>query len=318
MDILNEMLASLRLSGGLFLDGEFSAPWAVLSHISPDDCARFFPVPQHVIGYHFVRSGSLTCRIGDGDPVRVNAGEIVLLPRNEPHFLDGPIPTRAVDAHELLGPPGPDGLFHVRWGGGGELTTIYCGYLGTTEAEHILLRSLPSIMTVGITHLPGDDWMVRTLDFAAGGIGHYSPEMVGKLAEGLFAEAVRRYVAGMPPQEMGWLAGLRDPAVGKTLALIHHRYADPWTLDALAREAGTSRTVLVDRFRALIGDSPMQYCARWRMQVAAQMLKASRHNASSVAYSVGFNSEAAFNRAFKREYGVPPATWQRERQQAEG
>jgi AraC-like DNA-binding protein len=306
------MLASLRLSGGLFLDGEFSAPWSVLSHISPEDCARFFPVPRHVVGYHFVRSGHLTCRVGDGDPVPVSAGEIVLLPRNEPHFLQGPVPAMAVDARTLLGPPEADGLFHVRWGGGGERTTVYCGYLGTTEAEHILLESLPSIMTVGVSQL-GDDWVARTLDFAAGSLSHDSPEMVGKLAEGLFAEAVRRYVAAMPPEEMGWLAGLRDPAVGKTLALIHHRYAEAWTLDLLAREAGASKTVLVDRFRALIGDSPMQYCARWRMRVAAQMLRSGRHNSGSVAYSVGFNSEAAFNRAFKREYGTPPATWRRER-----
>jgi AraC-like DNA-binding protein len=311
LDILNEMLASLRLSGGLFLDGEFSAPWSVLSHISPDDCARFFPIPQHVIAYHFVRSGRLSCRVGDGDPMPVKAGEIVLLPRNEPHFLDGPVPTKSVDARTLLGPAGSDGLFHVRWGGGGALTTVYCGYLGTTEAEHILLQSLPSIMTVGVSQLP-DDWVKRTLDFAAGRLSHDSPEMVGKLAEGLFAEAVRRYVAAMPAEEMGWLAGLRDPAVGKALALIHHRYAEPWTLDLLAREAGASKTVLVDRFRALVGESPMQYCADWRMRVATQMLRSNRHNASSVAYSVGFNSEAAFNRAFKREYGVPPATWRRE------
>lgn len=312
MEILDEMLSSLRLSGGLFLDGEFSAPWSVLSHITPEDCAKFFPVPEHVIGYHFVRSGSLTCRIGDGTPITVKAGEIVLLPRNEPHILDGPVPTRTVSARELLGPPEPDGLYHLRWGGGGALTTVYCGYLGTVEADHTLLQNLPSIMTVGVSDLPDQDWLVRVLDFAAGGLSYNSPEMVGKLAEGLFSEAVRRYVSAMPAEESGWLAGLRDPAVGKALSLIHRRYVETWTLEQLAHEAGTSKTVLVDRFRELVGDSPMQYCARWRMRMAAQMLRSNRHNACSVAYSVGFNSEAAFSRAFKREYGVPPGAWQRE------
>jgi transcriptional regulator GlxA family with amidase domain len=166
---------------------------------------------------------------------------------------------------------------------------------------------------IGLDDAQESDWIRRSLDFAVHGLSKESPEMVGKLAEGLFAEAVRRYIDALPPEEAGWLAGLRDPAVGRTIALIHRRYAEALTLDALAREAGVSKTVLGDRFRSLLGESPMQYCARWRMHVAADMLRQERHNSSSVAYSVGFNSEAAFNRAFKREYGTPPATWRRER-----
>lgn len=311
MDVLADMLSSLHLSGGVFLDGEFGAPWSVLSHIGPDDCARFFPEPAHVIAYHFVRSGALTCQVGEGAPVPVRAGEIVLLPRNEPHRLHGPVPTRTVNARDLLGPAGEDGLFHVRWGGTGERTTMYCGYLGSTTRDNVLLQSLPSIMTIAVDDVIGGDWMVRSMDFAARDLSLASPEMVGKLAEGLFAEAVRRYFGALPAGEGGWLAGLRDPAVGRALMLIHNRYAEPWTLDGLAREAGVSKTVLADRFRALMGEAPMHYCARWRMRVAAERLREAGQNAASVAYAVGFGSEAAFNRAFKREYGVPPAAWRR-------
>jgi AraC-like DNA-binding protein len=311
LDVLADMLSSMRLSGGEFLDGEFRAPWSVISHIGPDDCARFFPVPAHVIGYHFVRSGRLGCQVGEGPVIEVTAGEIVMLPRNEPHYLHGSTPSTPVDARSLLDAPGEDGLFHLSWGGEGEQTTVFCGYLGSVTPDNMLFQHLPSIMKIDAADALHGDWMVKSLDFATRGLGITSPEMVGKLAEGLFAEAVRRYFEAMPAGDSGWLAGLRDPAVARALSLIHTRFADAWTLDELAREAGVSKTILADRFRALLGEPPMQYCARWRMRRAGDLLRDNRQNACSVAYAVGFNSEAAFNRAFKREYGVPPATWQR-------
>lgn len=166
-------------------------------------------------------------------------------------------------------------------------------------------------MVIALDDARESDWIRRSMEFAVHGLSKDSPEMVGKLAEGLFAEAVRRYIEAMPPEDAGWIAGLKDPAVGRTIALIHERFAEALTLDELARAAGVSKTVLGERFRGLLGESPMQYCARWRMHVAADMLRHNRQNSASVAYSVGFNSEAAFNRAFKREFGLPPASWQR-------
>lgn len=311
MDVLADMLSSLRLTGGVFLDGEFRAPWSILSHIGPDEFARFFEVPHHVVSYHFVRSGWLTCQVGDGSRIKVSAGEIVLLPHNDPHVLHGPTCGEVVDAHDLVNQPDEDGLFRLRHGGDGEATRVYCGYLGTRAEDDPLLRSLPPMMVVALDGIR-DDWMVKSMTFAAESLGAHSPETVGKLAEALFAEGVRRYVDGLSPNETGWVAGLRDPAVGRALTLIHGRYAEAWTVEALARECGASKTVLNDRFRSLIGEAPMQYCGRWRMRMAANMLRDDRQNASSVAYSVGFNSEAAFNRAFKREYGVPPGLWSRE------
>jgi transcriptional regulator GlxA family with amidase domain len=139
-----------------------------------------------------------------------------------------------------------------------------------------------------------------------------SPRAIAKLAELLFAEAVQQYADNLPAQESGWFAALRDPAIGRILALVHARYAEDWTADALAHEVGMSRSAFAARFTALLGESPMRYCARWRMQAAANLLRDSRQNIGNVAYDVGFNSEAAFSRAFKREFGSSPATWRRQ------
>jgi AraC-like DNA-binding protein len=312
VDTLTDLLSSMRLSGGVFLDGEMAGAWSIISQMTQDDCAPYFDAPtSSIISYHYVRSGWLTCQVDDGPPVRANAGEIVMLPRNVPHLLHGPQPGKPVNGRDLVGPPDEDGLVRLRIAGSGDKTAVYCGFLGSTTPESMLLRNLPPVMVIGLDDARGSDWIRRSLEFAVHGLSTDSPEMVGKLAEGLFAEAVRRYIDALPPDQSGWLAGLKDPAVGRTITLIHSRYSEALTLDALAREAGVSKTVLGERFRFLLGESPMQYCARWRMHVAADMLRHDRQNACSVAYSVGFNSEAAFNRAFKREYGLPPAAWQR-------
>lgn len=315
MDTLSDLLSSMRLAGGVFLDGEMAGPWSILSQVTPEECARYFPAApstSHIIAYHYVRSGWLECQVeGDDEVMMVREGEIVLLPRNLPHLLHGPERSQPINGPEMGLIPDDDGMYRVRLDGTGERTTVYCGFLASTTPENLLLQSLPPIMVIGLDDAAGSAWIKRSLEFAVSGLSKDSPEMVGKLAEGLFAEAVRRYIEALPPDGAGWLAGLKDGAVGRTIAMIHSRYAEALTLDELAREAGVSKTVLGDRFRALLGDSPMQYCAKWRMHVAADMLRQDRQNACSVAYSVGFNSEAAFNRAFKREYGLPPAAWQR-------
>jgi AraC-like DNA-binding protein len=310
------MLTALRLSGGVFVDGRFNAPWSVYSRTDPQDCAPYFAVPDQLIAYHYVREGAFTCRTEDGATVEVNEGEVVILPQNLPHHLHGPKPwPPSIDTRDIFRTIGADGILHLRGGGNGPRTAIFCGYMGTTTPDNTLLQSLPPMLVIGADAAKGD-WIVKSIEFAASGIGVHSPEMVGKLAEGLFAEAIRRYIRSLPENERGWLAGLRDPLVGKALALIHGRYAEAWTLELLAKEAGASKTVLAERFRALIGQPPMQYCAQWRMRAAAAMLRRQRENACSVAYAVGFNSEAAFNRAFKREYGMPPGAWAREAQAA--
>jgi AraC-like DNA-binding protein len=311
MDVLADILSSMRLSGGVFLDSCFGEPWSVMAEIRPVDVSGFFPEPRHLIGYHYVRSGELYCQTGDSGPVKVLAGEIVLLPRNDPHLLFSDADCTPVDASSLVQAAADDGLARIRAGGDGPRTEFYCGFLGTETPDNSLIQSLPSQMTVEVASEGEEGWVAESLHFAAEGPGARSPELVGKLAEALFAEAIRRYVAQLPPGEGGWLAGLGDPAVGKALALIHQRYAESWTAESLAQGAGVSKTVLNERFRHFLDVPPMQYLAGWRMRTAVNRLREPGQNAGSIAYSVGFNSEAAFSRAFKREFGVPPATWRR-------
>lgn len=202
----------MRLAGGVFLDGEMAGPWSVFSHFTAADAEPFFPGASHVISYNYVRAGWLTCQVGDQPPVPVRAGEIVILPRSGPHLLHGPVPGEPVNGHDVMEAPDADGLYRVRTEGEGEKTEVYCGFRGSTTPENMLLRALPPILVIDTADAARSDWIRRMLDFAVKGLGKDAPEMVGKLAEGLFVEAVRRYIGALPPDEGGWLAGLNDAA----------------------------------------------------------------------------------------------------------
>ena len=312
MEVLSSVLSAMKLSGSVFLEAEFSAPWCVTSQVHPEECVPYFPEPQHVISYHYVRSGRLLCAVGGRQPVEIGEGQIFLLPRNEMHLLGSHIDDDPVNSATLAEVSKDGGLMRINWGGGGDRTLLFCGFLGTLTPMTAFLMSLPSILVIDARQGGTGEWLVNSMRFASSGVAAESPDLVGKLAELLFAEAVKHYVLSMPEQERGWLAGLRDPYVGKALELMHARCADAWTTDDLASEVGLSRSAFADRFTRLIGEPPMRYLARHRMNVAANLLREGRHNACNIAYSVGFNSEAAFSRAFKKEFGSPPGTWQKQ------
>jgi pimeloyl-ACP methyl ester carboxylesterase/AraC-like DNA-binding protein len=197
----------------------------------------------------------------------------------------------------------------VTTGSEGPATEIWCGFLGTdAEHAHPLLEALPPLLTLDIGS-GQEEWLDSSMRFLAE--ERPSQEVVARLAELFLTQAVREYVEQLPAGAKGWIKGLADPAVSRALAIIHARYAEDLSIEGLAREAGVSRTVLGERFVDLLGEPPMRYCARWRMRTAANMLRDGRQNTANIAYAVGFNSEAAFNRAFKREFGEPPATWRR-------
>lgn len=318
MDVLADILGSMRLSGGVVFDAEFHAPWCIVSQYGPQDCAAFFPVPAHVIAFHYVREGKFHAQVMGQAAVEVEAGEIILLPRNERHLMfsdHGMVPVAIERTSEMRAEDG--GPLRFRWDADGPRVQMFCGYLGSTAPEHALLQSLPSLMKIRVDRGPRHEWLKSSMRFAAEELrSESSPEMVARLAELLFGEAVRRYAEALPSGEGGWLAGLRDPHVARALGIVHRRYAEAWDVNSLAREVGMSRSALAERFTALIGEPPMRYCARWRMRMAANLLRDGRQASGNVAYEVGFNSEAAFVRAFKREYGEPPATWRRRQAEA--
>ena len=316
MDALSEVLRVVRLSGGLFLEAEFTAPWCVLSRVGPEDCGPSLSPPAHVVAYHVVTEGRLVVQVDGAPPRTVQAGEIVMLPRNDPHSLASAPGLDPIHSDDLVQTPAEGGLARIRHGGGGEATRMVCGYLGSETAWNPLIAALPRILALEIRD-SGGAWIESSVRFAAaeltaGRTG--SASVIAKLSELLFAEAVRRYVGALPDGQHGWLAGLRDPVVGRALTCLHERPAHAWTTEELAREAGLSRSAFADRFAELIGMPPMRYLGGWRMQMAARELRDGNLPIAKIAYEVGYESEAAFNRAFKRDFGVPPAAWRRQAQ----
>jgi pimeloyl-ACP methyl ester carboxylesterase/AraC-like DNA-binding protein len=298
------------------VDGEFSGDFCVNAEFTPGHFEPFFPVPEKLLSYHYVRSGKLIVEVDGLAPVVLKPGDIAILPRNDPHRLESRVGLAPADA-SAISRVTADGVHRVTIGTDGPKAEVWCGFLATANSsEHPLLDALPPLLTLSLAGGEAQ-WLESSMRFLAE--EQPSPEVVARLAELFVTQAVRDYVERLPAGASGWLRGLADPAVSKALSIIHQRYAEDLDVDGLAQAAGVSRTVLGERFGELLGEPPMRYCARWRMRVAANMLRDGKQNTANIAYSVGFNSEAAFNRAFKREYGVPPATWRRRiEEEAEG
>jgi AraC family transcriptional regulator, alkane utilization regulator len=317
LDALSDVLRVARLKGGVFLHAEFTAPWCIASQVEPGMCAPFIGAVSHIILYHYVLEGELVIQTaGPGSAsMKIGAGEIVMLPHNDLHLMGSEINRSPVDTGEIIQPPDSGGLYSIRHGGGGKPARMVCGFLGCDGAEsNPVLSTLPSVLTLNIDEGGGAEWIRSTFQFAADEVTRGRPgseAVLSKLSEMLFVEAVRRYSESLPEGQTGWLAGLRDPFVARALGLFHGDIARPWTIDDLAREVGLSRSALADRFGGLLGMAPIQYLAQWRMQVAAQELRNTAASLAQVAAMVGYESEAAFSRAFKKAFGSPPASWRR-------
>lgn len=314
MNALLDVLRTMRLTGGIFLDCEFTTPWCVTaSAIGPDEVGLLMmPVPTHVIAYHYVTRGRVLLQLAGQEPVCVEGGEIVVFPSNDKHKLGSDLNLTPVNAKELVLPPANGSMARIEHGGGGAGTHIMCGFLGTDTPNDPVIEILPNVLKLEVKQGASGDWIESSLRFAAlemasGRVG--SPAILAQLAECLFMEAVGRYVNSLPQVQRGWLAGLRDPVVGRALSLLHGRKDHRWTADALAREIGLSRSAFAERFTRVMGEPPMRYLARQRMRFAARRLRTSHEPVARIGFEAGYESEAAFNRAFKREHGVPPAIW---------
>jgi AraC-like DNA-binding protein len=306
MEVIDDVLSTMRLAGGVILDAEFRGEWAILSSFTPMACSQFFPVRGSLISYHFVREGELSARTDNNEVLRVGPGSILLFPQNQDHHLfTADLP--AVSADEFIMPPEDDGPATLRLGEGEPVVRIYCGFLSATSHQNPLLDRLPPMLVIR----PDDTrarWVDASMRFAAEEAAS-DPAMVGKLAELMFAEAVQIYLEDND-EALRMAKGLSDPCVARALDYIHAHFAEDIEVDEIAREAGVSKTVLGERFATVMGEPPIRYCARYRMRQAADLLDRGE-TTDEVAHAVGFSSAAAFTRAFKREYGEPPATWRR-------
>jgi AraC-like DNA-binding protein len=311
MDVLSEVLKVVKLQGAVFYNGEFSAPWSLRSPPSRAIAPYVATGAEHVIVYHLLTEGRASARLEDGDRVSLGAGEIVVFPHGDPHIIENGPTTRTMDLSQELERIFCQGLAVARLGGGGELTKFVCGYMACEpRLSQVFLSGLPPLFKVRIRDDASGRWLENSIRFSVNQADtpHAGGEAVlAKLSEVLFVETLRGYIANLPPEQTGWLAGARDSEVGKTLALIHRNPAHPWTLAALAKEVGVSRSVLAERFRYYLNEPPMAYLTRWRLQLGGQMLSSTNYTVAQIAAEVGYESEAAFNRAFKREFTIPPA-----------
>jgi AraC family transcriptional regulator, alkane utilization regulator len=312
MDVLSDVLRTIRLEGALFLNGDMRAPWCVKIPRGADIAQVLKPGAQRLAICHLVLTGQCWAQTEGGEPIRVEAGEAIVVPQGHPHVLGSGLQQAAVDIDHVVSPRVP-ALERIRYGGDGEPTVIICSWFAYEgDAPNPMMANLPPLFTTPLRRRPAGPWIEQSINFVLGEAESRAPgsEMVAaKVAEVLFAEVLRGYIEGMPANNPGWLAGLRDPQVSRCLALMHGEPARGWTVDALANEVHISRSVLADKFAELVGAPPMQYLTRWRMIVAAGMLHNDQANLARVAEGVGYESEAAFNRAFKREYGVSPGQW---------
>lgn len=318
MDALSDVLRVMRLKGGVFLRGQFGAPWCISVKVLPEACAPYLGDTDYIIPYHYVLEGRMRVRAIDGSEFEVASGESVLFPRNELHLLGSDLDRAPVRGADIVQPPAAaGGLATISFGGNGAQTRIVCGFLGTEDIRgNPVAGALPSVLHLDVRDGSSAEWIQSTFHYAAERIaaGHMgSDAIMSKLSELLLVEAVQRYAEKLPNKQTGWLAGLTDPYVSRAMALLHARVSDPWTVDALGREVGLSRSALADRFGEVLGMPPMQYLANWRIHAAAHELINSGKSMLQIAHEVGYESEASFTRAFKRIIGTPPATWRRQR-----
>jgi AraC family transcriptional regulator, alkane utilization regulator len=312
MDVLSDVLRTIRLEGALFLNGDMRAPWCVRIPRGADIAQVLKPGAQRLAICHLVVQGNCWAQTDGGEPIRVVAGEAIVVPQGHPHVLGSGLQHAAVDIDHVVNPRVP-AIERIRYGGNGEPTVIVCSWFAYEgDAPSPMMANLPALFTSSLRRRPAGAWIEQSINFVLGDAASHAPgsEMVAaKVAEVLFTEVLRGYIEDMPANNPGWLAGLRDPQVSRCLALMHGEPARGWTVDALANEVHISRSVLAEKFAELVGAPPMHYLARWRMIVAAGMLRSDQANLARVAEGVGYESEAAFIRAFKREYGVSPGQW---------
>jgi AraC-like DNA-binding protein len=314
MDALSEALKSVHMTGAIFYHAECTAPWGFRVPPLRKVAHLLAPGTERMIGYHLVTEGSALVRFAESE-VPIAAGDILVLPPGEGHTVSNGSPANFVDSGASLGKFLVGELRTMRLGGGGEATRFVCGYFGCERhADKLFLAGLPLMIKINLRRDPAGEWLESSLrhlvsEAASGRPGQSI--LLSKMAEALFIETLRRYMDELPAEEIGWLAGARDPVVGAVLAAFHRQPEHHWTLDGLAAECGASRSVVAERFTRFLGEPPLTYLARWRLQLAARLLQATRKAVLRVAVEVGYESEAAFNRAFKREFGVPPGQFRK-------
>lgn len=314
MDVVSDVLRAIRLSGLVTFHTELTAPWGLAVPPAFALAPLFGLGTRRLIAFHAIAKGGCVSVL-DG-VASLAEGDVVMYPHGDAHVLASDATVAPTPVGGLLPPLAPERLAVVRHGGGGALTRLVCGFVHCDEAVfNPLAAGLPKVLCgrgnggAGSASLHGL-LQIALSEAATPRAG--TTTLLTRLTELMFVEVLRTYMESLPPEQTGWFAGLRDPFVGRALQRLHAEPARDWTVDELGRAAGLSRSALVDRFNALVGHPPMTYLTQWRIQLATQLLRESRASVATIAEQVGYASEAAFNRAFRRVVGKPPAAWRRE------
>ena len=313
MELLHDVLRRVRLKGAVFLRAEFTAPWAFASTDAATLCAMLPSGGRHLVLFHIVVEGTFRITTSTGKSAVAVAGDALVLPYCDVHEMGDPDGAVPVPIASLLPPLPWKEMPVVRHGGGGRPAQILCGYLQCDDLLFSpLFRGLPGLIVVRPGSSHAAEWRQSSIRYALDAPARPDASggtLLSRLPELVFLDCLRQYVEGLPQDGIGWLAALRDPVVAEALMLIHAEPAAPWTVADLARKVAVSRTVLADRFRRAMGVSPMRYLTQWRLQTAADLLRDTSLAVGALAGRVGYDSEAAFSRAFKRHLGVAPAVW---------
>jgi AraC-like DNA-binding protein len=312
LSLLNEVLSKIQLAGAIFLRAEYTAPWACESPTAAELPRLLRSRSGRLVLFHIIAEGSCWIRMSSGERLEASQGDVLVLPYADQHAMGVAEDIPPVPISSLLPAPPWEQLPVIRQGGGGGRTSVVCGYLHC-EAPIFepVVNALPPAFTVTPPAGPAADWINASIRYALDTSTFPSSNagLALRLPELLFREVLRLYVQSQPSHLSGWLAAVHDPITGRALTELHSEPARAWTLDELATRSACSRSTLSERFSRIVGRAPMQYLAEWRLQLAAQLLRETTLGVAGVAYRVGYDSEAAFNRAFKRAMGKPPARW---------
>jgi AraC-like DNA-binding protein len=315
MDALSEILRVVRLVGAIFIHARFTAPWSYGSPRADSAAPLLEPGAERVVIFHLVTEGECYVELEGEAALRLVAGDVVVFPQGDAHVMasaPGLPPAQGSRLQAVLSRRPRQ----LSFGGGGATTRIVCGYLACdARLAGMLLAGLPPVLRVNVRGSNAGVWLETSVRYALGEVRSAKRPggagVLAKLAEVLIIETLRLYINEQSVGRTGWLAGMGDRIVSAALNQMHERPAHAWTLEELARVAGTSRSVLAERFQHMVGTSPMQYLTQWRMVLAANLLTRSNAPLAHIAEDVGYQTDTAFSRAFRREYGEPPAAWRR-------
>ena len=316
MDALSDVLRTVRLNGAIFFDVHASDPWAAETPAGSQIIGRMFPAAENLICYHVITRGSCWAAVANEPPLLLKAGDVVVIPHGHANVLSSAPGLRGdQDVSRYRAPNELELPVSISMGGGTpESAEFVCGFLGCdVRPYNPLLSSLPRLFKVSdrVDGPLGAYVQIALTESKRPRIG--SESVLGRLSELMFVDVIRRYLETLPSDRLDWLAGLRDPQIGRALTEIHRDPARPWTLESLAHKVAMSRSAFAEHFMKFVGTPPMQYLTNWRMQVAANQLLSTTDSVMAVANRVGYDSEAAFSRAFKKVVGAPPSEWRRNR-----